>query len=410
MNRNTPRTEFAQAIQALVNQKGLTADVIIDAIKHAIVAAYKKDAKERGEEVEELLYDVEIDPVTGESKVFMWEEGKEDKKKDVTPPGFGRIAAQTAKQVIHQKIREAEKSTVLKSFEEKIGSLVSGNILRFEGSSVRVDIGRTEGIMLQEERIPNERLNSGQRLTFLLKGIEETPKGAEIILSRADNNFIIKLFEREVPEIGSGSVVIQDVAREPGVRTKIAVVSTQAGVDPVGSCVGQRGVRVQAVTKELGEEERIDIVAYNEDPEEFIKAALAPAEGLIVKLNKKEKTAVVTTSEDQLSQAIGREGQNARLAGVLTGWEIKVESDGTIRDQVDQTVQADDVRQEKTIDKEVMPPKPTEEGKEEQKVTNISDAKEVVELDIKEAEKSANEGKPKDSAEQNDSDSENSDK
>lgn len=337
MNRNTPRTEFAQAIQALVNQKGLTSDVIIDAIKHAIIAAYKKDAKERGEEVEEMMYDVEIDPVSGESRVFMWEEGDEENKKDVTPPGFGRIAAQTAKQVIHQKIREAEKSTVMKSFEEKIGSLVSGNILRFEGPNVRVDIGRTEGIMSSEDRIPNERLNSGQRLTFLLKGIEETPKGAEIMLSRASDDFVIKLFEREVPEIGSGSVVVQGVAREPGVRTKIAVASTQAGVDSVGSCVGQRGVRVQAVTKELGEEERIDIVAFNDDPEEFIKAALAPAEGLVIKLNKKDKTAIATTSEDQLSQAIGREGQNARLAGVLTGWEIKVESDGTVSDKAKET-------------------------------------------------------------------------
>ncbi len=342
----TPRTEFAQAIKAIAAERGLDAAVILDTIKQAIIAAYKRDARERGEDVDGFEYEVELDPVSGEARVYAWpaeevevdengekvhEEqelkvGPEDKK-DVTPPGFGRIAAQTAKQVIHQKIKEAERGAILDEFEDKVGGLVSGMILRFDGPNVRVDLGRTEGIMPVEERVPNERLNPNQRLSFLLKAIEDGPRGKRIVLSRADAKFVQKLFEREVPEIGSGSVEVKGLSREAGIRTKIAVYSTQPGVDPVGSCVGQKGVRVQAVTNELGGE-RVDIVPWNEDIVQYIKAALAPAENLEIELNEEEKTAIVTTSEDQLSLAIGREGQNARLAAKLTGWKIEVVSNG----------------------------------------------------------------------------------
>src|SRR3990167_10527145 len=231
----TARTEFSQALKAIAQERGLDPDVILDTIKQAIVAAYRRDAKERGEEIaEEIEIDAEIDSVNGETKVFI-------DKKDVTPPGFGRIAAQTAKQVIHQKIREAEKGAIMEEFEEKVGSLASGLILRFDGPNVRVDLGRTEAIMLAEDRIPNERLALNQRLSFLVKSITETPRGKEIFLSRADPEFVKKLFAREVPEISSKSVTIKAIAREAGVRTKIAVFSTQSGVDPVGSCVGQKG-------------------------------------------------------------------------------------------------------------------------------------------------------------------------
>ena len=317
MNNQTPRTEFAQALKAITAERGLDVNVIIDAIKQAIIAAFRRDAKEAGVEYpEETIIDAEIDSLDGGAKVLI--DGK-----DVTPPGFGRIAAQTAKQVIHQKIREAERGIIMEEFTGKIGSLVSGIVLRFDGPNVRVDMGRTEGFMPSEERIPSERLAQGQRLTFLLKDIRETIKGRELILSRADSAFVVKLFAREVPEIGANSVEIKLISREAGVRTKIAVFSTTSGVDPVGSCVGQKGVRVQAITNELGGE-RVDVIPWNEDFAELIKLALAPADNLTVKVNKKTLEAVVTAPEDQLSLAIGKEGQNVRLASKLTGYKIEI--------------------------------------------------------------------------------------
>ena len=324
----TPRTEFAQALRAIATERGLDASVILETIKQAIIAAYKRDARERGEETEENEYDVELNSINGEAKIFSWPLEKLEEKKDVTPPGFGRIAAQTAKQVIHQKIREAEKGAIMEEFSARIGNLISGTILRFDGADVRVDIGRTEALMLSEERIPSEHLNSNQRLTFLLKEIRETPRGRIIILSRSDPEFVRKLFAREVPEVASGAVEIKVIAREPGVRTKISVFSNQSGVDPVGSCVGQKGVRVQAVTNELGGE-RVDIIPWNDDVGEFLKAALAPAEGLSVSLEIDEdagiKVAKVAAPEDQLSLAIGKDGQNVRLAAKLTGFRIEIE-------------------------------------------------------------------------------------
>ncbi len=313
----TPRTEFAQALKAIASERGLDAGVILEAIKQAIVAAFRRDAKDRGEELpEELVIDAEINSLDGGAKVLI--EGK-----DVTPPGFGRIAAQTAKQVIHQKIREAERGVIMEEFSGRIGSLVSGIVLRFDGPNVRVDMGRTEGIMPAEERTPSEILSQGQRLTFLLKDIVENLKGKDIILSRADPQFVSKLFAREVPEFNAGTVEVKAISREAGVRTKIAVYSTASGVDPVGSCVGQKGVRVQAVTNELGGE-RVDVITYSEDAKELIKSALSPADNLSVKANKKTMEAVVTAPEDQLSMAIGKDGQNVRLASKLTGYRIEV--------------------------------------------------------------------------------------
>lgn len=320
----TPRTEFAQALRAIATERKLDAEVILETIKQAIVAAYRRDAREQGDETEEMEFDVELDPVSGGAKIFSWSEGKPEEKRDVTPPGFGRIAAQTAKQVIHQKIREAEKDAIMGEYSGRIGSLISGMILRFDGPGVRIDLGRTEGIMPADERVPNERLNLNQRMTFLLKDIQETPKGKVIFLSRADKEFVEKLFKREVPEMSSGSVEIKAISREAGVRTKIAVASGQSGVDPVGSCVGQKGVRVQAVTNELGGE-RVDIVPWSEDEADFIKAALSPAEDLTVSMDLDEKIATVRAPEDQLSLAIGKDGQNVRLAAKLTGWKIVIE-------------------------------------------------------------------------------------
>ena len=320
----TPRTEFAQALKAIATERGLDPEVILDTIKQAIIAAYRRDAKDRGEETEEMDFDVELNPGNGEAKVFAWPLEKPKERHDVTPPGFGRIAAQTAKQVIHQKIREAEKSSIMDEYGARVGSLVSGIILRFDGPDVRVDMGRTEGTMPMEERIPNERLSLNQRLTFLLKEIKEGMRGKELILSRSDAEFVKRLFAREVPEINSNAVEIKSIAREAGVRTKMTVFSSQSGVDPVGSCVGQKGVRVQAVTNELGGE-RVDIIPWTEDLAELIKSALSPAEGVEVELDKDKKTAKVKAPEDQLSMAIGRDGQNVRLTAKLTGVRIEVE-------------------------------------------------------------------------------------
>jgi N utilization substance protein A len=352
----TPRTEFAQALKAIATERGLDPNVIIETIKQAIIAAYRRDAKERGEIAEDvedgeegIEYDVELNSVNGEARIFTWPTEKPEEKKDITPPGFGRIAAQTAKQVIHQKIREAEKGAIMEEFSGRVGSLVSGMVLRFDGPNVRVDMGRTEAIMPVEERIPNETLSPNQRLTFLLKDIIETPRGKEVILSRSDPMFVQKLFAREVPEISSNSVVIKGIAREAGVRTKITVASSQSGVDPVGSCVGQKGVRVQAVTNELNGE-RVDIVLFSEKDEELIASSLSPAENIEVELNKEEKTAKVKVPEDQLSLAIGRDGQNVRLAAKLTGWRIEVEGlPGTaVKEVVEKS--AEGPKDEKTIE------------------------------------------------------------
>lgn len=317
----TPRTEFAQALKAVANERGLDIDVILETMKQAIAAAWRRDRREHGEDTDGMEVDVEMHEVTGETKVFAWPLEKPEERKDVTPPGFGRIAAQTAKQVIHQKIREAEKGAIMEEFSGRVGGLISGMILRFDGPNVRVDLGKTEGRMQAEERIPSERLSPNQRLTFLLKNIEEGPRGKEIMLSRVDPQFVAKLFEREVPEIASGSVQIKTIAREAGVRSKIAVFSSQSGVDPVGSCVGQKGVRVQTVTNELGGE-RVDIIPWTDDQSGFIKASLSPVEVTDIVLDEANKTAKVTIPEDQLSLAIGKDGQNVRLVTKLTGWKI----------------------------------------------------------------------------------------
>lgn len=354
---NTPRTEFAQALRAIAQERGLDPDVVLDTIKQAIVAAYRRDAKDFGQEVdEETEVEAKIDSVSGETKVFI-------ENKDVTPPGFGRIAAQTAKQVIHQKIREAEKGAIMEEFGERVGSLVSGLILRFDGANVRVDLGRTEAIMEAVDRIPNERLNLNQRLTFLIKSITETPRGKEIFLSRAAPEFVEKLFAREVPEISSGAVEIKAIAREAGTRTKIAVFSGQTGVDPVGSCVGQKGVRVQAVTNEIGGE-RVDVIPWGEDLKELIKACLSPAENLSVKLDEEKKTAKVMAPEDQLSMAIGKDGQNVRLTAKLTGYRIEVEGDG-------KPVEKPEEKKEETSEKEE--PKVKEETDKAKKKEDVAE-------------------------------------
>lgn len=319
----TIRSEFALALSQVAKERGIAPEMVLDSIKAAIVAAFRKDAKEAGQLKEDWEYEVEIDPATGESRVYGWPVEKKKKKQEVTPPGFGRIAAVTAKQVIKQKLREAEKTVILDEYSKRIGTLVSGMILRFDGPNIIVDIGRSEAVMLPQEQVRSEQYQISQKRTFYLEGIRESAKGREIVVSRAHPGLVEGLFRREVPEVASGAVEIKAIAREAGNRSKVAVVSTQTGVDPVGSCVGQKGVRVQTVIEELNGE-KIDIIQYSDDLAKMIAASLAPAQNLKVKLDKKKKKAVVTAPADQLSLAIGKEGQNARLAGKLTDFGIDI--------------------------------------------------------------------------------------
>lgn len=329
------RTEFASALNQVAHERGLDPNVVVDTIKQAIIAAFKKDHPEGVKD--DHIYDVELDAGSGEAKVFALPATASDQedgtikltpkkgavRADVTPPGFGRIAAQTAKQVILQKIREAEKSTIISEYEKRLGQLVSGMIIRFVGNDIIVDIGKAEAVMPKEEQVYPENYHLNQRLTFFLDTIREGIRGKEVVVSRSNPSLIRELFRREVPEVNSGVVEIRAIARDPGSRSKIAVYSHQAGVDPVGSCVGQKGVRVQAVIGELSGE-KIDIVQFSEDLEKFVAAALSPATNLVVKINAKAQTAEVTAPPDQLSLAIGRDGQNAKLAGKLTGFHIDI--------------------------------------------------------------------------------------
>jgi len=315
----TARTEFASALNQICTERGISPEAVMETIKSAILAAYKKDYGLK----EELDYEVEVDYKNGSAKIFAQKD--KEKRQEITPPGFGRIAAQTAKQVILQQIREAEKSAIIEDYKDKIGQLTNGMILRFDGENIICDIGRGQAIMPPQEQVRHEKYTLNKRLTFYIKEIKDTQRGRRIIVSRSADELVAKLFKREVPEVSSGAVEIKKVAREPGRRSKVAVNSTQPGVDPVGSCVGQKGIRVQAVIKELGGE-KIDIVQYSKNAKKFITAALSPAEKMEIKTDKDKKEAVVTIPEDQLSLAIGKEGQNVRLAAKLTGYKIDIEA------------------------------------------------------------------------------------
>lgn len=307
------RSEFSLALNQVATERGIDPASVLETIKAAILAAYRKDYG--GDDLDKL--EVKINPDSGEAKVFLG-------KKDITPAGFGRIATQTAKQVILQRIREAEKKAIIGEYSNRIGTITNGMVLRFDGPNVIVDIGRTEAVMPPQEQIPNEHYRLNQRLTFYIEGIRETMKGNQIVVSRTHKGLVLGLFQREVPEVANSSVQIREIAREAGHRCKIAVSSTSSGVDPVGSCVGQKGVRVQAVINELGGAEKVDIIQWSEDPKLFIQMALAPAKDIEISLNEKKKTVIAQVPDDQLSLAIGREGQNVRLAGKLTGWKIDI--------------------------------------------------------------------------------------
>ena len=313
------RTEFAAALNQIASEKGVDPSVVLDAIRQAALAAYKKDLTLRNEPIPDDIDDYEtfVDEVTGSISI-------KHGSLDVTPPGFARIAASIAKQVIMQRLYEAEKGAIMDEYETKVGTVISGSIQRQEGNTYFIDLGRAEGVLPPFEQVHDDVYVPHQRLKFFIKEIREGRSGPEVVLSRSDGELVKGLFAMEVPEIQAGSVEIKIIAREAGARTKVAAVSNQDGVDAVGSLVGQKGVRVQAVMQELGDE-KIDIISYSDDPARFIASALSPAKNVQVFLDKETQVAKVKIPESQLSLAIGKGGQNVRLAAKLTGWKIDIE-------------------------------------------------------------------------------------
>ena len=319
------QSEFAAALNQVAAERGISPESVVETLKAAMISAYRKeygidtpphDPEAEEGEANENAIEVVIDPDDGETRLM--QDGK-----DITPAGFGRIAAQTAKQVILQKINEAERAAVVEEYRGKVGSIVSGNIFRVERGLVVVEVGKAHAIMPPSEQIPGEHYHIGRRVRFLLLEIREGERGDEIVLSRAHADFVKELFALEVPEITAETVTVEAIAREAGLRTKIAVSASIDKVDPVGSCVGQKGVRVQAVMDELGEE-RIDIIPFDPDLKTFVSNALSPAEVKSVEIDEAQEHAVVDVEEDQLSLAIGKGGQNVRLAAKLVGLKIDV--------------------------------------------------------------------------------------
>ncbi|NTW22608.1 transcription termination/antitermination protein NusA [Candidatus Falkowbacteria bacterium] len=366
-------SDISNAIKQICEEKGLSYDAVLETVESALAAAYRKDFGEKNQNIK-----VEFDPETGKSKVYdvklvvedlpeeelvegeeeaveEYIEGEEGEKKfnpktemqikdaklikktiklgeelriKLEPPAsYGRMAAQTAKQVIIQRLREAERDMVFSEFKDKEHEVVGGVVQRREGGVVFVDLGKAIGILLPDEQIHGERYNIGDRVKVYVKEVRLSPKGPEIILSRTSDEILKKVFYLEIPEVSNGLIEIRSVAREAGHRSKVAVYTSSDKVDPIGSCVGQRGARIQTIIQELGGE-KVDIISYDEDPARFIANALAPAKIVGVEVKDDDRRAVVTVAEDQLSLAIGKGGQNARLAAHLTGWKIDIVTNG----------------------------------------------------------------------------------
>jgi len=343
-------SEFLSAMRLIAEEKGLSEDSVLEAVESALAAAYRKDYGEPGQAIKVKLHpekntmsvwreftvlekDEELSNPESQITLKEAKKLKKDakygdiiKEKLNSKSDFGRVAAQTAKQVITQRLREAERDVLYKEFKDKEHKIVNGTVQRLEGQNVIIDLGKINGMMLISDQIPGERYYTGQRIKVWVREVEETARGPRILASRSDVEFIKGLFVQEVPEIESGSIEITRIAREAGSRTKIAVSSNDENLDPVGSVVGQRGTRVQSVLSEIPNE-KIDIILFEDDDETMVKNALSPANIDKIKFNKKNKVAKVWVPHDQLSLAIGRGGQNVRLASKLTGWEIDIVKD-----------------------------------------------------------------------------------
>ncbi|OGL30284.1 transcription termination factor NusA [Candidatus Saccharibacteria bacterium RIFCSPHIGHO2_02_FULL_47_12] len=340
--------QLVVALRTIAEEKNLPEETVQEIVEQALAAAYRRDYGDREQEVR-----VSMNINTGDVDAYISKEVVDEVNDPAIEIGlakaqtirknakvgetveihekvenFGRVAAQTAKQVILQRLREAEREIVMAEYEDKIGTVLNGLVSRVEGRVIRVDLGKAQAIMPMSEQIQGERYFPGQRLKVYLKEVDRGVRGPQLIVSRSANELIEWLFRAEVPEMENGAVEIKEIAREAGVRSKIAVHSTVPGVDPVGTFVGGHGTRVNAVVGEVGEQEKIDIVVWNEDPATFITNALSPTKVSKVKLDEKEKKATVNVPEDQLSIAIGKSGQNVRLASKLTGYELDIEADG----------------------------------------------------------------------------------
>lgn len=345
--------ELILALEQLEKEKGIKKDVIIEAIEAALISAYKKNFGSA------MNVKVNIDRTTGDVKVFGLRKVAEvpDMEQmdisvdeaarlnptlavgdiaemEVTPRTFGRIAAQTAKQVVVQKLREAERGIIYDEFYNKESDIVTGIIQRIEKRNVIVDLGKTEAVLAPTEQTPGEEYRFNERLKSYIVEVKKTTKGPQIMISRTHPGLVKRLFELEVPEIHDGTVEIKSISREPGSRTKIAVYSKDENVDPVGACVGQKGTRVQAIVDEL-RGEKIDIIKWSSDPREYISSSLSPAKVVRVDATEDEKAARVIVPDYQLSLAIGKEGQNARLAAKLTGWKIDIKSESQLRQSIE---------------------------------------------------------------------------
>ncbi len=345
--------ELILALEQLEKEKGIKKEIIIEAIEAALISAYKKNFGSA------MNVKVSIDRTTGDVKVFGLRKVAEVPDMDqmdisldeaaklnptlsvgdiaemeVTPRSFGRIAAQTAKQVVVQKLREAERGIIYDEFYNKESDIVTGIIQRIEKRNVIVDLGKTEAVLAPTEQTPGEEYHFNERLKSYIVEVKKTTKGPQIMISRTHPGLVKRLFELEVPEIHDGTVEIKSISREPGSRTKIAVYSKEENVDPVGACVGQKGTRVQAIVDEL-RGEKIDIIKWSNDPREYISSSLSPAKVVRVDVDEDEKSARVIVPDYQLSLAIGKEGQNARLAAKLTGWKIDIKSESQLRQSIE---------------------------------------------------------------------------
>lgn len=401
--------EFLSAIKMLADEKGLSEPVVVEAVESALAAAYRKDFGKPGQIIKVELntqsntmkvfqvYNVltsEEEKTNPEAQLTLEEARKFNKKvkegETIEIPleakyDFGRVAAQTAKQVIIQKLREAEREVLYEEFKSKEHKIVNATVQRIEGQNVIVDLGKINGIMLVQDQIPGERYYTGQKLKVYVKEVEETAKGPRILASRSETEFVKNLFIQEVPEIEAGSIEIVNISREAGSRTKVAVKSNDENLDPVGSVVGQRGTRVQAVLSELGGE-KIDIILYDDDLETLMRNALSPAGIDKIKFDKKNKVAKIWVPDDQLSLAIGKSGQNVRLASKLTGWEIDIVKDAAPQKKEDSAQEIEEPNDnkdtEEKIEEKVEAPKEEEtDTKTEEKAKDTGEESEIEEDD-----------------------------
>ncbi|HVV26149.1 MAG TPA: transcription termination factor NusA [Candidatus Saccharimonadales bacterium] len=339
--------QLAVAIRAIAEEKNLPEDSVKEVVEQALAAAYRRDYGDREQEIrvtmnlntgdvdayvtKEIVETVEnpAEQISLKDAGAMRKNAKVGETIEVHEKAeeFGRVAAQTAKQVILQRLREAEREIVMNEYQDKIGTVINATVARVEGNIVRIDLGKAQGIMPRSEQIQGERYYPGQRLKVYLKDVERSFRGPQLVVSRGNTEFIEWLFRGEVPEMENGAVEIKGISREAGVRSKIAVASNVPGVDPVGTFVGGHGTRVNAVMSEVGEQEKIDIIVWSEDPVEYITNALSPTKVAKVELDEKNQKARVIVPEDQLSIAIGKSGQNVRLASKLTGYELDIEAE-----------------------------------------------------------------------------------